>query len=130
MEKTLSALNKAIQNFGSIDLAVSWIHATAPAAPFEIAKFLASKTSKIQFYEVLGSAISNPAKPDLLKRRAEQFQSIPNVDYHSIVLGFIIEGKSGRWLSDSEISKGVLSTVLLEKKISIVGTTEPWDLRP
>ena len=54
----------------------------------------------------------------------------PNIQYRQVILGFVIEGGRSRWLTHAEISGGVLDAVRNDRLFSIVGTVEPWSLRP
>ncbi len=130
LERLLYALAEATNIFGPVDLVISWIHSTAPTAPFVVAAFLAKAVPSLEFYDLLGSAIANPGCPEQLVHRAEQFNAIPNLNYHSVVLGFALDGGRSRWLSDSEISNGVLEAVSNKKPHHIVGTVDPWEKRP
>lgn len=51
--------------------------------------------------------------------------------YHAVILGFVLlPGGQSRWLTNSEISQGVLDAIAAEAKRHIVGTVEPWSRRP
>lgn len=53
-----------------------------------------------------------------------------NCSYHQIQLGFILEDSYSRWLTDQEISEGVIESISKNKQLHIVGNIEPWDKRP
>jgi hypothetical protein len=47
-----------------------------------------------------------------------------------VVLGFRVEGARSRWLTDVEISGGVLAAVGADAALAIVGEVAPWSARP
>lgn len=56
--------------------------------------------------------------------------ALENIRYREIILGFVLEGDRSRWLTDAEISAGVLAAVDADQPRYIVGTVRPWHLRP
>ncbi len=121
-------LIKSIKDFGEITLVVSWVHSTAPLAPVLTAKVINDTSSKCDFYEVLGSAFANPENQ--YEERKEKFSDFEKIIYHKIILGFILESGSNRWLRNEEISSGVISAIENRNENHIVGTIEPWSSRP
>jgi hypothetical protein len=115
-----SALMKAVKEFGEISLAVSWIHSTAPLAGTLIAKVLNHSQTKCDFYEITGSA--EPAQDNVENSRGK-FKIFGNVNYHLIKLGSVSEGGASRWLSDDEISKGVIEAIRGDHKEFTVGSS-------
>lgn len=53
-----------------------------------------------------------------------------NIIYKKVILGFVIEDEASRWLTDTEISNGVIDAVINDKDIFTVGKVEPWKKRP
>ncbi|MFS8640353.1 MAG: short-chain dehydrogenase [Symbiobacteriaceae bacterium] len=123
-----TALADARSRFGPVDLAVVWIHSVAPAAPLAVARQVGSSERPGRFFHVLGSATADPSRPD--PRRRATFASFPNIRYREVILGFVVDGRRSRWLTHEEISAGVLAAVDADRPRFIVGTVEPWDLRP
>lgn len=123
-----NSLIKSIKKFGEISLGISWIHSSAPLAPLLIAKVINHTSRQCDFYEVLGSAYADPANEN--KNREEEFAMFKNINYHKIILGFIIEGNTPRWLTNEEISTGVIESVEKNIKSKTIGVTEPWELKP
>ena len=129
-------LNTSIERYGNISLVVSWIHSTAPEAPFLVAKEIDKYGKQFRFFEILGSAYGNPANKS--KRNSgieegstlEDFNKLVNVRYREIILGFVIEGNGSRWLTNDEISNGVIKAVETDIENSVIGTVEPWDKKP
>ncbi len=123
------SLNRAIGAIGAIKLAVCWIHSTAHRAPFVVADVVGRGSAECRYFNILGSAAADPSLPD--PEREAQFNEYPKLKYREIVLGFI-EGEAGepRWLTDEEISHGVLTAIDADEPRRIVGTVSPWESRP
>lgn len=127
--KSLSkSLQSAVENFGNIELVVSWIHSTAPLAPNIVADKLNSYNVTFRFFDILGSAYANPA--NITIERETKLKENKNIQYRKIILGFKIENNSSRWLTNDEISGGVIEAIKEDKEEIIVGTVSPWDKRP
>lgn len=122
------ALRRAAGQFGPIVLAVCWIHSTAPAALRQIAEVIGESGAPCRLFHVRGSAVANPAAE--AKRLPEWLGRYPSIQYRQVILGFVIEHGRSRWLTHQEISGGVLAAVRADRELSIVGTVEPWSLRP
>ena len=123
-----NALRRAVERFGPFGLAVCWIHSTAPEALRQVAGFIADTSKSCRLFHVRGSAAANPLTGSW--RPPEWTASYPNIQYRQVILGFVIEGGRSRWLTHAEISGGVLDAVRNDRLFSIVGTVEPWSLRP
>ena len=57
-------------------------------------------------------------------------EGVNHVSYFQVVLGFKKEAGSSRWLTNDEISDGVLEAIKLREMCHIIGTVTPWDQRP
>lgn len=118
----------SIERHGPIDLVVAWIHSVAPQAPLEIARVVGEGAPKVDYYQVRGSSGSEPSQQQELER--DEFSGLASVRYHRVILGFILEGSNSRWLSNDEISQGVLDAIASEAREHIVGVVRPWSMRP
>ncbi len=126
-------VDRVIDLYGPVDLLLSWIHASAPEAFGVVASVIERRTNrkeggKTLWYEVLGSAVADPAAGE--PERERLLAGYSGIDYRSIVLGFEIEGERSRWLTHDEISAGVIDAVHRGRRRSIVGRIEPWERRP
>lgn len=121
-----AALRDAVAAHGPLELAVVWIHSIAPEAPLQVAR--ATVAASCRFFHLLGSAAADPSAPDTGRR--ERFESIPGLSYHEVVLGFVLEGRRSRWLTNDEIAAGVLAAIDSAAARSVVGAVEPWSARP
>ncbi|EYB66832.1 hypothetical protein DEIPH_ctg066orf0014 [Deinococcus phoenicis] len=104
---------------GAFDRGVVWIHGTALEAP--------SQQVRGPCWHVLESAATNPARPG--SQRRERFAALGNDD-REVILGFVVEGNGSRWLTDEEISAGVLHALHHDLKRHVIGGVEPWSARP
>ncbi|WP_160314251.1 hypothetical protein [Bacillus sp. 522_BSPC] len=50
--------------------------------------------------------------------------------YYQVQLGFVTEGSRSRWLTNKEISDGIIEAIKKKKKILTIGQIEPWDKHP
>jgi hypothetical protein len=120
------SIRHAIAAHGPIQLAVCWIHSSAPDALPTLLTELARPGLPFRLFHVRGSAAMDPsALPNpVLDRLPEVCQ------YRQVVLGFVLEGNHSRWLTNEEISAGVIQAVASDAHTYIVGTVRPWSLRP
>lgn len=119
-----SKLAQTIKEWGPIECAICWIHSTAPQAPYIVAEHLKKDSP---FFHLFGSAFADPSKDP---QAVIQSFSIYPIQYHPIVLGFILEENTSRWLTHKEISQGVLKAFNAPQAINIIGTVNPWSARP
>ena len=123
-----SVVQGAIRDEGPAQLIVAWIHeGEGPVLPAicEVATVPGHSTRLIH---VLGSAAADPARS--LDALANRFVVYPELVYQQVVLGFRVESGGARWLSDSEISAGVIEAAEIDTSRCIVGETRPWSRRP
>lgn len=127
--ETLSKnISEAIEKFGKIELVVSWIHSTAPFAPKLIAEKINSHGEPFRFFDILGSAYADPSKNN--EDRKNIFSEYNNLLHREIILGFVVESGSSRWLTNDEISSGVIEAIKNDIPEKIIGTVSPWGKRP
>lgn len=107
---------------GPIQLAVAWVHSTGLRAIPCLLQVLPDD-QPVEFFHVNGSS------SDLHAVKAKT--AMPShVLYHQIQLGFKVENGVSRWLTNDEISDGVIKSLLERKPKSVIGTVEPGDKRP
>lgn len=122
-EELQKQINNTIEKNGSIHIVVAWIHSIAKNALSIIANEVSQRQDKWELFHVLGSS------SDLEK--IKQKASVPeNCLYYQIQLGFVDEGTYSRWLTNEEISTGVMEAIKKKERVYIVGQLEPWDKRP
>ena len=118
----LSGISKLYEDRAGPDIVVAWLHDDSLGP--EIASEVAGGQD-IAFYHVRGSATANPNKDTHLSVPLAQ-----GLSYHEIVLGFQIQEARARWLNNDEICNGIIRAIEVQACKSIVGTVEPWGMRP
>lgn len=121
-------LRSAIDNYGKIETAVCWIHSSAPEAPYVIADVLNNQGVKCKYFQVLGSSEANPFTANVNIHFT--FERFVNLIYKKIILGFVIDDEKSRWLTEIEISNGVIDAIVREQDSYIIGKVEPWEMKP
>lgn len=127
-ERLVKELRGAVERYGPVELAVCWIHSVAPDALRLTVETLSASASSLCVVHVRGSASANPASGG--PRPPEWMRKFPSVRYRQAILGFVVEGGRSRWLTHEEISDGVISAIAKGAETAIVGTVEPWSMRP
>jgi hypothetical protein len=120
----------ALDAVGPIDLAVAWFHTLKIPAPRRLAERMGLGGGAGRLFQVLGSATADPAHPHRLADAAMVTADLPNCVLRQVVLGFKVEAGRSRWLTNEEISDGVLAAVRADGALAVVGQTEPWSARP
>lgn len=121
----VQALDAATARSGPITLAVSWIHTLKIPANRRLAERVRGR-----LFQVLGSAAADPDHPWRLDLGRAVADGLPDCALRQVVLGFKIEDGRSRWLTNDEISAGVLRAIQADLTYSIIGQSEPWSARP
>lgn len=128
-ERLVEELRGAVAAYGPVGLAVCWIHhEVAPGAFRVIVDTVGAGSPSVRLFHVRGSAVANPASGG--PKPPEWMNEYPQVKYRQVILGFVIEGGRSRWLTHEEISGGVIAAIHDDAERFIVGTVEPWSMRP
>jgi hypothetical protein len=123
-----AALAAAVDAHGPLALAVCWIHSSAQRALFTVAEVPGGTNAPCRLFRLRGSALSDPSAPD--PAPASRLARFPSLRVREVILGFVIENGASRWLTDEEISRGVLEAIEADRIRTIVGTVHPWSMRP
>lgn len=112
--RDLEAFERVLGSIGFTPAAaICWVH--SPAEP--VLDLVRGRFPSIDLLRVVGSSTQ-----------------IPRVDTaahdRTVRLGFVIEDGQSRWLTNEEISDGVLGAFVSGASVSTVGTLEPWSARP
>lgn len=105
------------------DLVAAWIHGSE--LPLNFALRLAELDQPFRFFHIIGSASENPLR--IAERIMDEFDPPRLIDYCQVILGAKRSGGKTRWLTDQEISNGVLEAIDQGNKRFIVGTLEPFE---
>ena len=108
-------INSFQQKYGKINLVVAWIHSIAENALNIIIEEVDAGNHHWSLFHILGSTA------DLNEIKQRNVSS--GYQYHQVQLGFINQNGLSRWLTHEEISNGVINSILKDKPLSIIGTT-------
>lgn len=122
------SLEVAVSAHGPPDLAVCWIHSTAPRAIRTVGEVVSDCSDAVRLLHVRGSTTADPSRPD--PELEAVLASFPGLNYEVVVLGFVLEGRRSRWLTHDEIASGVIRAIRQPAPKTVVGTLEPWSKRP
>lgn len=115
-------LRSTIRRHGPIDLVLSWIHSTAPEALPAIVREVSQASPRWRLIHVKGSAADDAA----IRARPE----IPaGCLYREVLLGYQRTDLRSRWLTDEEITEGVVKAIEQDADTT-VGQLTPWSERP
>jgi len=116
-------IRSTIEQNGPIDLVIAWIHSYAERTLESIVSEISPcRNGTWKLFHVLGSSA------DLSE--IQENMHLPNsAQYYQVQLGFIIENGHSRWLTNEEISQGVIDSIQHHRLINIVGTLQPWEKR-
>lgn len=118
--KLRDSIKKIINDNGPISIIIAWIHTPASEAIETVINEIDVKDNKCFFFHVLGSSDTDKLVSEI-KMFSDKYQKSENIYYHQIVLGQIKKEASSRWLTNDEISLGVINAISKKKKIYLVG---------
>lgn len=114
-------LSRAVFEIGEPELVVCWMRSDANAAFQVLLEEAGPKAEPWSLFHVRSSTGWLDQTP----------VDVPEFcNYHMVYLGFILEGGSSRWLTNHEISAGVIEAIQVKEEEFVVGTIEPWEMRP
>ncbi|QHS24101.1 short-chain dehydrogenase [Virgibacillus sp. MSP4-1] len=122
-EELRQSLIEAIENRGSFDRVVAWVHSSAPDVIPALLK-LQEQYHKKQEFELFHVKSST----GYFKQETPELPA--NCTYYEIFLGFKQYSGHSRWLTHEEISEGVKDSIHHGRPQTIVGQIEPWEQRP
>lgn len=112
---------------GRFSLVVCYVHSSAPLAPIVVADVVGDRAQPIPYIHIVGSASPDDLRLDATR---DEIRSMPGIRYRRLILGFIIEDRSTRWLSDEEICRGVIGAMDDDAPEQVVGVVSPWERHP
>ena len=117
-EEFLHSLRQHLVRTERPDLVIAWIHDDELA--IRVAGLVATQPA-CRFFHVVGSARSDPSLIAATLR-----QRLPsNFTYHQVILGSVRAGRDTRWLTNDEISAGLLDAIACAEPEYVVGTIQP-----
>lgn len=121
-----TAISQHVMSVGIPKLVVAWVHDETLA--MRLAELFAPHRACTDFFHVRSSQAGAPGgipKPSRIPKATSD-----GMQYREIILGFQLESRGARWLTHSEISRGVVHAIDNLERMSIVGTLQPWSSRP
>lgn len=112
-------LMKTMEENGPIDTVIAWVESYVTLE--YIVNYVSINAESFRLFHIRGS-----------RRYFEDQQlTVPfNCLSRKVYLGFVLSEQGSRWLTNEEISNGVLNAVQQDLVSSIVGTIEPYEKRP
>ena len=109
IENFEESLKAFTANYEKPSLIVSWVHSSSPDVPI-----LVSKYCEYDFYDIVGSSGRESSH---ISRIREQKIVALGLNYHRVILGTL----DGRWLTNEDISTGVLQAIKIQSPEFLVG---------
>ena len=78
----------------------------------------------MRYFHLIGSARANPLA--IAERLLHQLDPAETLDYHQVILGAHNSSVNTRWLTNEEISAGVLAAIASASERFIVGSLGLW----
>ncbi|MGV8998553.1 MAG: hypothetical protein ACOH12_16555 [Parvibaculaceae bacterium] len=125
-----AAFLDALEPLGPFDLALTWFHPPAEILRAALDGMIAEGGRLI---EVMGSRsllLGADGEASIAERRAQALAMQDSFTYAQVILGFVTEGASSRWLTHAEISAAAIAQMERPQARLIAGVLEPWDRRP
>jgi hypothetical protein len=114
-------LENAVNRYGPVTTAVVWVHSDAPEALDVIAEIL---DAKCKVFYIGGSSLRDRTVADV--KATSPFKKSK---LRLVTLGFIVENGSSRWLTNAEISAGVVEAFKSDSD-KVVGQLQPAGQKP
>jgi hypothetical protein len=120
----------ALEPHAPFDLALTWIRPRAELLRTALDAFIAPDGLLV---EVMGSRsiLTGPeGEASVASLRADALAHQPDITYAQVILGFMRENNTSRWLTHQEISAAAIAQINEPMPRRIAGVLEPWDQRP
>lgn len=108
-----------------VGCAIAWIHGSSPDPALAVAEALLRHARDARYMDIIGSLRTHPE----LVSRGRRALFLP-LEYQAVLLGYAEDEDGPRWLTDEEISAGVLRALDGPALDHVVGRLDPWDGRP
>tara|TARA_R110000824_G_scaffold390760_8_gene587775 strand:- start:26849 stop:27403 length:555 start_codon:yes stop_codon:yes gene_type:complete len=125
-----AAFLDALAYHAPFDLALTWLRPPAEILRAALDSMIAPKGKLV---EVMGSRsllLGKDGEASIAERRAEALALQTDLTYAQLILGFVLEGGTSRWLTHDEISAAAIAQMEHPQPRLIAGVLEPWDARP
>ena len=122
-ERFVTDLRRLVDEVGPPTLVLAWLHDMNLGPRLAVA--VSRPESPCDFFQVIGSSGGSPRGGAAALR--SQVKALRCVSYFQVVLGFQREASASRWLTNDEISDGVLEAVQRREACHVVGTVTRSD---
>lgn len=125
-----NAFLDALLYHAPFDLALTWMHPSAEILRAALDGMIAPGGRLV---EVMGSRsilLGPNGEASIAERRAQALALQTEITYAQVILGFVIEGETSRWLTHEEISKAAIAQMERPVPRLVAGVLEPWEMRP
>ena len=124
-EKFVLELDRLVKEVGYPTLVLAWLH-DMNLGP-HVAAAVSVPEPHCDFFQIIGSSGSSHGHASALR---EQVEAVSDIRYFQVILEFKREAGASRWLTNDEISNGVLEAIAKREACHIVGMVSPWEQRP
>lgn len=125
-----AAFLDALEPLAPFDLALTWMHPPAEILRAALDGMIAPGGRLV---EVMGSRsilLGPNGEASIAERRAQALALQTDITYAQVILGFVIEGETSRWLRHDEISAAAIAQMERPVPRLVAGVLEPWEKRP
>lgn len=123
----LESLREHVRSFGVPDLILCWLHDDNLAV--DLAEATVPPSERSRMVHIRSSRVHDPSRS--FDSAGSRLAAWPCLVYQQVILGFVINQNSSRWLTHAEIVAGALAAVNNPgRSVVIVGTASPWSMRP
>lgn len=127
-----AGLQAAVAEGGPVELALLWLSDADPG----VLEAIIAEVAPRQLLIVRGSRAADPERDrgvlgaTLSGHRYLPLLVDPPEGYQEVILGWVVEEESSRWLTHAEIAGGVVEAIKSGRPESVVGVVRPWSTRP
>lgn len=113
----LKVIEENIKNNGSFNIIISWVHSNGLNSFLQLIDVVKKSNDQALLYHIKGSSFYDSAQNNSFNRLIKSNKLI----YREIFLGYKRENNLSRWLTNDEISSGVIKAIKSNNAISIIG---------
>jgi len=120
-ERFVLELDRLVKEDGYPTLVLAWLH-DMNLVP-HVAAAVSIPEPHCDFFQIIGS--SGGSSHGHASALREQVEAVSDIRYFQVILGFKREAGASRWLTNDEISNGVLEAIAKREACHIVGMVSP-----
>jgi hypothetical protein len=113
----IEEIERHLTKTGPPDLMVAWIH--QDHLSLRLAVRLGQSGHPLRFFHVIGSDGADPSQ--IAQALLKSIEQVPHLHYHQVILGAVKTSWGIRWLTNQEISAGVLEAIGAQQRQFVVG---------